>query len=88
MEYEECWTVVRVREGAGATPGFAAARLARGGVYGRRWQVIGWLQDAPTDYEQAFQHGVSVHGERAFARALFPVMARGPGRSGRGDGGT
>jgi hypothetical protein len=92
MEYEECWTVVRVRDDAEASPGFAAARLARGGVYGRRWQVIGWLQDVPTDYQQAFQHGVSVHGERAFARALFPVMTRGTspssGRGRRGKCGT
>jgi len=74
MEYEECWTVVRVRESEGRAAAFAAARLARGGVYGARWQVIGWLQDVPTDYEQAVQHGVSVHGDRAFARGLFPVM--------------
>lgn len=77
MDYQECWTVVRVLdEGTPPREGFAAARLARGGVYGDRWQVIGWLQDAPTDHDQAFQHGVSVHGERAFAQGLFPVMRR------------
>lgn len=77
--------MVRVRDEAASAEGFAAARLARGGVYGRRWQVIGWLQDAPTDYDQAFQHGVSVHGERAFARALFPILRRStPGERGTG----
>jgi len=79
MQYEECWTVVRVRDDGAGEPveGFAAVRLARGGAYGARWQVIGWLQDAPTDYDQAFQHGLAVQGERSFARALFPVMRPG-----------
>ncbi len=71
MKYEECWSVVRVRESRG-DEGYAAARFGRGGVYGDRWQIIGWLQDRPTEYEQAFQHGVSVQGQAAFARDLFP----------------
>jgi hypothetical protein len=78
MEYEECWSVVRVVDERAAEPreGFAAARFGRGGAYGRRWQIIGWLQERATDYDQAYRHGVSVKGERTFATELFPALRR------------
>lgn len=80
MKYEECWSVVRVvdENAVTAREGFAAARFARGGAYGRRWQIIGWLQEQPTDYDSAYRHGLSVKGQRSFAQRLFPVLpARG-----------
>lgn len=76
MEYEECWSVVRVvdERAQPAREGFAAARFGRGGAYGRRWQIIGWLQERATDYEQAYRHGASVKGEAGFAKELFPAL--------------
>lgn len=86
IEYEECWSVVRVLDPASPSGaprdqepegvGFAAARFGRGGVYGPQWQVIGWLQDSATDYRSAFMHGASVKGTRSFAKDLFPAGFR------------
>ncbi|MEM1022800.1 MAG: hypothetical protein AAGD10_04370 [Myxococcota bacterium] len=68
MSYQECWSVVRV-EG-----GYAAARFGRGGIYGGQWQILGWLQDRPSDYKSAYQHGTAVEGPHGFAARLFPKL--------------
>jgi hypothetical protein len=69
-DYQECWTVVRVRDDD--QDGFAAARFGRGGVYGPQWRLLGWLQESVTDYRSAIRHGTAVKGAHGFAQDLFP----------------